>query len=194
MVLAEERIPLEVVSGAEVSLVWALDASEEELRLASYAQRGTDLLIETPTDVSMVENLLFAIRSRGYRVTLAHPERSPDFDRRPERLEELSGQGVLLQVNAGAVLGHRSRAGRLAARLARGGLAHALASDGHRAARWRPLTDLPEAVDPLVRLVGPERAHWMTEIAPGAILDGSELPPAPLAEPSPRRRPPFMRK
>jgi protein-tyrosine phosphatase len=192
--LAEEGIPLHVVSGAEVSLVWALDATDEQLKLASYGQRGTDLLIETPTDVSMVENLLSAVRSRGYRVTLAHPERSPEFYRQPERLARLSEDSVLLQVNAGALLDRRSRVGQLAVRLVREGLAHTLASDGHRALRWRPLTDLPAAVDPLSRLVGPERARWMSESVPAAILEGRELPAAPLAVASPRWRWSLMRK
>src|SRR5581483_9388963 len=39
-----EQIQLNVVSGAEVSLMWAFDASDEDLRLASYGQRGTALL------------------------------------------------------------------------------------------------------------------------------------------------------
>ena len=192
--LAEENIPLQVVSGAEASLIWALDASDEDLRLASYGQRGTDLLIETPTDVSMLENLLSAIRLRGYRVTLAHPERSPELYRRPERLEELSQQGVLLQVNAGALLSRRGRVGRLAERLARAGLVTALASDSHRASRWRPLTDLPAASDPLIALVGPARGEWMTETAPTAILDGTDLPAAPPVEPPLRSRWSFLRK
>ncbi len=192
--LAREGIPLRVVSGAEVSLVWALDATDEELKLASYGQRGHDLLIETPRDISMVENLLSAVRSRGYRITLAHPERSPEFYRQPERLERLCAEGVLLQINAGALLGRRGRVGRLAGRLVREGLAHVLASDGHRATRWRPLTDLPAAAGPLARLVGPERARWMSELAPAAILEGRELPVAPDADTSPRSRWSLLRK
>ena len=42
-------IDIRIVSGAEVSLVWALEASDEQLALATYDQGGTDLLIETPT-------------------------------------------------------------------------------------------------------------------------------------------------
>lgn len=186
--LKEQGIPLQVVSGAEVSLVWALDATDDQLKLASYGQRGTDLLIETPSDVSMIENLLFAIRSKGYRITLAHPERSAEFHRQPERLERLNQQGILLQVNAGAVLGRRSQVGKLAERLVRDGLADLIASDGHRASRWRPLIDLPEAVDPLSQLVGQPRAQWMTEVVPAAILEGVELPPAPAVEATNRRR------
>ena len=46
-VLARAEIPLHVVSGAEASLLWSLRASDEELTLASYGGRGTDLLVET---------------------------------------------------------------------------------------------------------------------------------------------------
>ena len=96
-------IEIQVVSGAEVSLVWALEASEEQLALATYDQGGTDLLIETPTfNVVGLESLLYRLRAKGLRVTLAHPERSVPFQRDPSRLAELVRQGVLLQVNADA--------------------------------------------------------------------------------------------
>lgn len=39
---------LTLVSGAEVDTLWALEGSPEDLRLASYGQRGRDLLLETP--------------------------------------------------------------------------------------------------------------------------------------------------
>ena len=59
---AAAGIDLQVVSGGEVSLLWALDASDEQLLLASYGQRGQDLLIETPDDVSMLEQLLSQVQ------------------------------------------------------------------------------------------------------------------------------------
>ena len=96
-------VGLRVVAGAETSLTWALEASDEDLRLATYGQRGADLLIETPTDVSMLEQLLYQVRLRGPRVTLAHPERSATFKRDPDRLTRLADQGILLQVNADAL-------------------------------------------------------------------------------------------
>src|SRR5438270_3333357 len=183
-VLEREQIPLRVVSGAEVSLVWALEASDEQLKLASFGQRGTDLLIETPFDVSMIEQLLFAITSKGFRVTLAHPERSYEFQSVPGRLERLSRQGVLLQINGGALMSRRGRPGRLAEQLCRDGLAHVIASDGHRSSRWRPVTDLPQGFNALRDLVGAERAQWMASHAPAAIVAGAELPPAPSAQPA----------
>ncbi len=169
-------IALRVTSGSEASLLWALEASEEELRLASYGQRGRDLLVETPEDVSMIEQLLYAIRVRGPRLTLAHPERSAVLRQDPARLERLVEQGVLLQVNAETLLAPPRSAGRrIAERLCRDGLAHVVASDGHRGRDWRSIDRLSPAVDALSKLVGSERARWMTVEAPSAVLDGTPL-------------------
>jgi protein-tyrosine phosphatase len=184
-----EGIALAVVSGAEVSIDWALEASEEELRLASFGQLGTDLLIETPDNVSLLDRILVLLTDRGYRVTLAHPERAPAFQRNPERLESLVDQGALLQVNAASLLGRwRNGPGRLAVQLCRDGLAHALASDGHRAHAWRPITDLPDAVEKLAGAVGSARARWLVIEAPRAICQGAPLSaPPPVSDESPRR-------
>jgi protein-tyrosine phosphatase len=185
--LDQRGIPLRVVPGAEVSLVWALEASDEQLKLASYGQRGSDLLIETPTEVSMIESLLTPLRSKGFRITLAHPERSHQFQRDPEKLEHLVHHGVLLQVNAAALLRRRGPPGALADHLCRAGIAHAVGSDGHRAKAWRPVTDLPAAAEPLAALVGVQRARWMMVSAPGAIAGGASLPHAPPLETMTRR-------
>jgi protein-tyrosine phosphatase len=179
-----EGVPIRIVCGAEVSLVWALDASDEQLALATYGQRGTDLLIETPTfDVVGFENRLYQLRAKGLRVTLAHPERNVEFQRAPSRLAELVEDGVLMQVNAETLLptARRSDSHRLGRYLCAEGLAHVLASDAHRASGWRPVTCFATAAHIAAALVGPERAHWMTHGAPEAILAGTELPDAPEA-------------
>lgn len=177
-------IGIRIVCGAEVSLLWALEASDDQLTLATYGQRGTDLLIETPTfDVVGLERRLHELRAKGLRVTLAHPERNVEFQRTPSRLAELVADGTLLAVNAETLLGatRRSDTCRLGRYLCCEGLAHALASDGHRAAGWRPVTCLAQAAQLAAQLVGPDRAHWMTHTAPEAIVAGTELPEAPEA-------------
>jgi protein-tyrosine phosphatase len=184
-----EQIPLRIVSGAEVSLAWALDASDEELKRASYGQRGTDLLIETPSNLTMIDRHLYTLRLRanGFRITLAHPERSQQFHSDPERLLPLSEQGVLLEVNAESLLFRRRSAIRkLAEHLCRTGQAHALASDAHRAASHRPVTGLAEAVQAAAALVGGARAEWMATAVPAAIIAGESLPEAPDIETSRR--------
>lgn len=190
-VLYDQGVDLEVVSGAEVSLGWALDADDQALRLASYGQRGSDLLVETPSaSVVGLDSLLFQLSARGYRITLAHPERSPDFQRDAETVHNLVRQGILLQINADSLLGGKGRSPRrrLARDLCVEGWAHVIASDGHRGAAWRPVTDLALAADSLVGLVGPNRAEWMMSAAPTALLAGEVLPEAPSIRPARRRR------
>jgi protein-tyrosine phosphatase len=180
--IEREGIALELVCGAEVSLAWALEAGADELRLASFGQRGRDLLIETPaTTVSGLAELLYQVRLRGYRVTLAHPERSATFQSDVDRLADVVHQGVLLQVNASSLRRDRraSPLHRLATQLCREGLAHAIASDAHRATLWRPVTELASATAALRSLVGPARTRWLTHDVPAAILSGNELPEAP---------------
>ncbi|MBV8942854.1 MAG: hypothetical protein JO240_14090, partial [Solirubrobacterales bacterium] len=60
--IRREGIELEVVSGVELSLSWALEAKPEDLALASYGQLGRDLLVETPASVFQLEDLLFELR------------------------------------------------------------------------------------------------------------------------------------
>jgi protein-tyrosine phosphatase len=189
--VAAAGIALDIVPAAEVSLTWALEASDEELALASYGQNGTDLLIETPlTTVAGIDALLYRLRTRGYRLTLAHPERGREFQDDDEPLRRLHQQGVLLQVNASSVLGdeRRSPAARLGRRLCRDGLVHALASDGHRARDWRPVTELAAAWGPAADLAGEQRARWMMCEVPAAILAGVSVPAPPPLAPARRRR------
>jgi protein-tyrosine phosphatase len=183
--IARAGVELEVVSGGEIDVLWALRASDDALRGASYDARGSDLLVETPYGElpTMFEDMLFQIQVRGFRVLLAHPERNPSFQRDPDRLDELVERGTLLQLTAASLAaGSRSRAERLARRLVTRGRAHVIASDAHRAAGRR--ASLGEGVAAAERAAGGERARWMVTEAPAAILAGRPLPdPPPVAEP-----------
>jgi protein-tyrosine phosphatase len=179
--LAEAGIAVQVVGGGEVDLAWSRSASAEELALVSYGQRGADLLAETPygpLDQSFERDLL-ALRERGYRVLLAHPERSADLRDDRRRLERLVDDGLLLQLTARTLLPAYDDQHRFAVELVRDGLAHVLASDSHSATGLAP-ADLPPAVEAACALAGP-RARWMAADAPAAILAGRSLPPPPSA-------------
>jgi protein-tyrosine phosphatase len=180
-----EQLPantdITVIPAAEVDLLWAQRASDEELRLASFGQAGKDLLLETPYGElpDTFEALVFQVSVRGYRLLLAHPERNPTFQRDPLRLRELVDRGVLLQITLPALMrsDRRSRSRKLALDLVREGIAHNLASDAHSAGPWRP-PDLRAGLAALAD-VAPLRAEWMVTEAPAAILAGEPLPRAP---------------
>jgi len=188
---AAEGCRLEIVPGGEVDLSWALDASDADLRTVSMEGRGRDLLIETPSNPlgPGVADALFAVEVRGYRLTLAHPELSPAYQRAPEALAALSDRGILLQVTAGALLRSpkHSASAALAQGLVRRGLVAAIASDAHSPGPWRA-PEMGRAVVSAARIASPAQAEWLVRDAPGAILAGEPLPPLPAAAPTPRGR------
>ncbi len=183
--LAREDVAVDIVEGGEVDLHWAADADDEDLRLASYGQRGHDVLVETPYGElpPAFDDLLFRVQARGFRALLAHPERSPTFQRDPRRLSALVERGALVQVTAAALAdgSRRSRSHRLATALVREGLAHVIASDAHGVGGIRP-AGLTAGVRAAERLA-PGRGRWMVTDAPAAILAGDPLPPAPPPRP-----------
>lgn len=193
--LAAEGLALEVIPAGEVDLAWAMSASEEDLLLATYGQRGTDLLVETPYGPlpATFERLLFELRARDLRLLLGHPERNPTFQRDPRRLATLVEQGVLLQLTASSLVrgGARSGPGRLATGLVEERLAHVIASDAHGPAVDR--APLSAGRDAAAR-VDPTLADWMVADAPAAIAAGEPLPPPPARGGGRRLRPPWRRR
>jgi protein-tyrosine phosphatase len=176
--LAQAGTRLELVLAGEADVLWAVEADDETLRSVSFGRRGTDLLVETPHREMppVFEDLVFRLQLRGYRITLAHPERSAAFHAKPERLAALVAAGVLVQVTAGALTGRRGTVSRFAADLVRDGLAHVIASDAHSIGDGR--ARLAAGVAGAAR-IAPARAEWMATDAPAAILAGDPLPAAP---------------
>jgi protein-tyrosine phosphatase len=185
--LIREDIALEVVPGAEVDLLMALELSDEHLHAVTLGANGSDLLIETPVVPlpSSFEGLLEQVRDRGYRIVLAHPELSPSFIVDPDRLGRLVESGILLQITARSLRPPKGSASRaLAFRAVQLDWAHVLASDGH-SATWRPPrlgAEVAEAVKHRPELA--KRLAWMTGEAPAAILAGAVIPMAPVAAPA----------
>jgi hypothetical protein len=167
--------------GGELSLEMALEVGDAELTQASLDQRGTDLLIETPEDAAGIDEQLSQLRALGYRIILTRPERSPEFQSGPERLETLSDQGVLLALDAASLLeAAHSGCRLLAERLCRSGHAHALAFDP---AAGQDASELAGPESAAAALVGEPRARWLVSDAPGAMVAGDPLPPMPDAQP-----------
>jgi protein-tyrosine phosphatase len=178
--IAAADIALEVVPGAELDVLWVQAASDEELRLASYGQGGTDVLLETPYGAiaPSFEAAIDRLWSLGYRVLLAHPERNRTFQQAPARLIELVRRGLLVQVTAGSLVSRQSRSRSRAAgmELIETGAAHVIASDAHRATEFRP-PNLSLGLAAAAAAIDRRRAQEMVLDVPLAILAGAPLPP-----------------
>jgi protein-tyrosine phosphatase len=190
LTLACERrgLPLALLPGSEArvhpELLQAFDAGE----LLTVADNGRYLLLEFHLQrVPPIAGLLFELARRGVQPILCHPERHPDFWRRPELLAELVDQGCLVQVTAGSLLGaYGPPAQRTARRLLSAGLVHVVASDAH-SARARP-PRLRRAAEGLASFGGEGLARRLLETHPKRIIRGEPLEESPLAGPPPGAR------
>ena len=115
--LAAARIPVVVSPGAEIGVTELGALSEQELRGLTLGA-STTLLVESPytPTAPFLEGIIFDAQAAGFRILLAHPERSPVFHRDMGRLEALIGRGVLVSLSAGSLA---EDAGRTPNRFAR---------------------------------------------------------------------------
>ncbi len=174
--IAVEQLELEVVPGAEIAAARIADLSDDELsRLALGG--GSWLLVECPLTVNVAgfDTIVRYLQDRGHRVVLAHPERSPIFQRDPRMLGELVRSGMLVSVTAGAFVGRFGRTvQRFAQALAHDELVHNVASDAHDHVNRAPGMTAEIDRAGLGPLTG-----WLTQEVPASILADAEIPPRP---------------
>ena len=121
-----------------------------------------------PTKLS---DRLFDLRRRGFRPVVAHPERYRVCWDDLSSMVNLVDQGVVLLMDAGAVVGMYGRGAQSAAeRMLDAGLYYAACSDAHR------VSDVDEVVAGVERirsLVGRDEAEFMLREGPERILLGT---------------------
>ncbi|MBI5508138.1 MAG: protein tyrosine phosphatase [Deltaproteobacteria bacterium] len=142
---------------------------------------GRWLLVEVPwTGIPNLEDVIFRLQTKGWRLLLAHPERLESLSL--ELLLRLSARGVRMQLELGSFVGmFGGDAEHKAELLMRKGVAHVLATDMHRpdkASEW-----LAAALTAVQRRFGLEALRRGTADNPRLILDnGGAEAVAPLVE------------
>lgn len=179
--LAQEEIPLDVIAGGEIALDRYLDLQPEELDRLRLGD-GPYLLLEAPLSsaAGAFDRFLGGLLSRGERMLIAHPERCPDFQRRPERLADLVRSGALAQVTSASLSGRFGTTVQNAAlHMLAEGIVHDICSDSHDAVRRGP--DLREGLEAAEReLPGAHAlADWLAVDVPHAIVTGGTVPRRP---------------
>ncbi len=172
-ILAEEDIPLKIISGGEVRLSpEVIDLVEmDELPYIGLIDGYRVVLIEFPPDHIPVgaDKLIQWLFGRHIRPMIAHPERNKDVMRNMEKIYPFVAVGCMLQITAGAVIG---QFGRLAQECSLGMLERewvtVLASDAHNIKNRPPNMSL--ARDYLVKWRGESIANQLTSTMPGRIV------------------------
>lgn len=168
----EAQIEVNLVAGAELMM----DMNILEMQAAdipTFGNQGKFCLIELPMhQVPMYsEQVLFDLQTKGITPIIAHPERYSAVVEDPNLCLSWLGQGCLIQVNSGSILGRfGSRIKETAEIMLKHDMVQLVASDAHRSERRR--LNLPEAYEALVELVGPTAAENLVKTNPKGILDG----------------------
>lgn len=173
-----QGIDLEIVHGGEIAFGVLFAIPPDELRRFTYAQSGRYLLVESPYRGSLLpfESSVAALHRQGITAILAHPERNPDVQDRPDHVLPLVEAGALVQLTAASLDGSLDRASQHCARqLIELGAVHLLASDVHG-----PHIGREAGLSAAARAVGDAAlARYLTTDAPAAILAGGPIPDAP---------------
>jgi protein-tyrosine phosphatase len=175
----QEGISLTIVPGAEIMLSPRL-LEELPALTAPFLNGGSYLLLEVPFSQPLplyTEELLFRIRTAGYRPVLAHPERCLCFLQDPEKLYHLRRYDLLYQVNLASFAGHFGRQSRKAAfTMLHQDMIDFLGSDAHRPGEER-LLKIPSVLDTLEDELGKDSLQVLLEDNPGRVLKDEPLEP-----------------
>lgn len=133
MYLAQKNINVNIEAAAEYYLdEWFTRLIENEEELLTFGDNY--ILFETGFNnrPRQLQEVVFALQSRGYKPVFAHPERYHYLYQDFETLQTLYEQGVLLQANLNSFVGYYGKdAKMLAERLLEANMLSFLGSDCH---------------------------------------------------------------
>lgn len=147
------------------------------------------LLVEPPFNraPSYIEDVIGRLLTQRLVPVLAHPERNIEFQRRPQRLQGLVDDGVVVQIAAGSLTGQNGAgAKRAAEQFVRRGIAHVVASEMHTVQAPRS-PELSDAFDVVAELVDELDAIDLFETNPDMLLEGHSPQREPTVSPRVRR-------
>jgi protein-tyrosine phosphatase len=172
--LSREKIPLEVVLGAEVFCRLDLPAVLDEHPALTLNRGKRYFLLEFPHHAvpPNSDQLIFRLLLKALIPVIVHPERNLYFQEHIDLLERFVRSGALCQVTAMSLTGKfGSRIAQFARSLLERDCVHVVASDAH-GIRGRPPI-LSEARTLIQEQFGEERARSLFETMPEMMIQKS---------------------
>jgi len=164
-----------VATGRSDALLKLKPVQDAEATVVGYvAGKGKYALIEMPLFEIPVyaSTVFFDLLAHGVTPVWAHPERCYEVIDDYKVVYPYRDNGVLLQINAGSLLGmYGKKVRHTAAVLLKNGCGHIVASDVHKVKDVKTL--LPEGFSHLVKMVGNAKAVDMVLSAPAKVIHDS---------------------
>jgi protein-tyrosine phosphatase len=172
----EAGISLRLHAGAEVHITPELPRGLADGSAMTVADKGQAVLVEPPANNLPVgsEAILSECLVQGVTPLIAHPERCLALQRDLSPLRRWVEMGCVAQLTAQSLTGRfGSGAQEAGAAMLSEGLAHVIASDGHRPYGRTPC--MAEARAAVAEWLGEKVADELTATVPAALLAG-EMP------------------
>lgn len=174
--LAKENIPITLGRGCDFHVTYD-NIREARSDPQKFSVNGLGyLLVELP-DFSLPPGLTetyYDLQLAGLTPILTHPERNPTLVEDPDRLAEWIRGGVLIQVTADSLTGHKGKpAQRMAFSLLEKRWVHFLATDAHNTTSRPPR--LRAAHDLVAERFSPSYAHALCITNPLAVFLGKHF-------------------
>jgi protein-tyrosine phosphatase len=174
--LAAEGIALTLGSGCDFHLSFD-NVQQAKVEPARFTINGLGyLLVEVP-DYGLPPGLtetFYELQLAGLTPILTHPERNPTLQSEPNRLKDWLRGGVLIQVTADSLTGHKGKqAQRMAHDLLDKRWVHFLATDAHNTTSRPPR--MREAHDQVAARYGASYAHALCLTNPLAVFLGKQF-------------------
>ena len=176
-VLAQHRLPLKVLPGADVRIEFDMLARLHTGDVLTLGDLGRHVLLELPHELYFpLEPVLQELEKAGLTGVLSHPERNHGLMQRPQIIESLVDQGCLMQITAGSLLGtFGPRSREICHSMLEDNLVQLVATDAHGPKSRRPL--LGRAYRQVAELVGVDVADAVCCHNPRAIAEGRVVEP-----------------
>jgi len=166
--LQTERIPISIMAGADVSVVFKPD------QVRGFTINETDyILVEFPHThlPKFAAEILAQFVASGFKPIITHPERNPSINAQPKLLLDLLAEHIYVQVTAGSLTGDFGLAPQQCAQhLLRAGVVDIIATDAHSATWRKPL--LSPGARAAAEIVGQQAAQRMVFGTPMRIISG----------------------
>lgn len=174
--LTQSGLTVDVYPGMEAYLSPNLCKLLKKGDVITLNNNGRYILIELPfNEIPLYcEETLFLLAVEGIIPVIAHPERNQLICSDPDILAQWVERGILVQINAGSLLGlFGGKAQRTAQLLLLRNLVHCVASDAHSACYRLPL--LATARERVLSLCGAEQAYLLFHRNPEKIINGQAV-------------------
>jgi len=180
--LKRNRIPLEIVPGAEVRVDERIDRLLEADKILTLADGGKCLLLELPHEVFIdVGPLLVELSSMGIESIIAHAERIIAMNAWPPALLQWLNHSTHLQINASSLLGDFGpQLQRAAWELLASGWATLVATDAHDVNLRRPR--IKAAFESIIAKLGEDLAHLVCVENPSRVITGENILPVSIGD------------